>query len=123
MIHEDGVVQKVLDFQSSTRLYLPTRQCENTYSSCINANVIAIMEWPPNSPDINPIREHLWHCLKTQLHKRFPDTPLLGGGTVRQSLEERLIVVWENIVRERLDKLRPRRVHALYKAKGWYTPY
>lgn len=69
----------------------------------LQENSITIMEWPPNSPDMNPI-EHLWHCLRTQLHKQFPDTPLLGGGpdTVRQSLEERLIVVWESIVRERL---------------------
>jgi len=90
-------------------------------------NAITIMEWPPNSPEMNPI-EHLWHCLKTQLHRQFPDPPLLGGGpdTVRQSLEERLIVVWESIVHERLDKLiasMPCRVHALYEAKGWYTPY
>jgi len=27
-----------------------------------------VMEWPPNSPDINPI-EHMWHELKAALHK------------------------------------------------------
>ena len=40
---------------------------------------IIVMEWLLNSPNMNPI-EHLWYCLKTQLHKRFPDTPILRGG-------------------------------------------
>jgi len=88
---------------------------------------VIVMEWPPNSPDMNPI-EHVWHCLKTTLHRQFPDTPLLGGApdTVRRSLGERLIVVWDSIGAERLDRLiasMPRRVRALYEAKGWYTPY
>jgi len=29
---------------------------------------ITVMEWPPNSLDMNPIK-HLWHCLKTALHR------------------------------------------------------
>ena len=53
-----------------------------------------LMEWPPNSPDMNPI-EHLWRVLKASLHKRFPDTSVLRGGPekVREVLEERLKVV------------------------------
>ena len=47
------------------------------------------MEWPPNSPDMNPI-EHIWRVLKAALHKRYPDTNMLSGGPekVRQQLEE-----------------------------------
>ena len=50
-----------------------------------------VMEWPPNSPDMNPI-EHMWRVLKAALHKRFPDTSTLRGGPekVREVLKERL---------------------------------
>ena len=85
------------------------------------------MEWPPNSPDMNPI-EHLWRVLKASLHKRFPDTSVLHGGSekVREVLEERLKVVWKEIGPEVLANLvesMPRRVAALYAAQGWYTAY
>jgi DDE superfamily endonuclease len=88
---------------------------------------IIVMEWPPNSPDMNPI-EHLWHCLKTQLHKGFPDTPILRGGpeTIKRVLEERLKVVWGDISKDRLETLilsMPHRARVLYEAKGWHTQY
>jgi hypothetical protein len=84
----------------------------------LQENAITIIAWPPNSPDMSPIK-HLWHCLKTQLHRLFSDMPLLSGGpdTVCQSLEKRLTVVWESIGAERLDKLidsMPHRVHVFY---------
>ena len=37
---------------------------------------ILLMEWPPNSPDMNPI-EHIWDHIKRELHKRYPDTNTL----------------------------------------------
>lgn len=86
-----------------------------------------IMEWPPNSPDMNPI-EHLWRCLKAALHHRYPDTATMRGGpeTVRQILEVRLKEVWADLGPELLDNLiksMPRRVRCLWTVKGWHTPY
>jgi transposase len=86
-----------------------------------------VMEWPPNSPDMNPI-EHMWRVLKAALHKRFPDTSTLRGGPekVREVLEQRLKVVWQDIGADVLTNLvesMPRRVAVLYAAKGWYTSY
>jgi hypothetical protein len=86
-----------------------------------------VMEWPPNSPDMNPI-EHMWRVLKAALHKRYPDTSTLRGGPekVRQVLEERLQIVWEEIKVEVLANLVEsmiQRAAALYAVKGWYTPY
>jgi transposase len=86
-----------------------------------------LMEWPPNSPDMNPI-EHLWRVLKAKLHSKYPDTRVLRGGPekVREVLEERLKEVWLEIeldVLEGLIQSMLSRVEALCKAKGWYTHY
>lgn len=86
-----------------------------------------VMEWPPNSPDMNPI-EHMWRVLKAALHKRYPDTNVLRGGPekVRQVLEERLKVVWNEIAEEVLANLvesMTSRAAALCAARGWYTSY
>jgi len=85
------------------------------------------MEWPAKSPDMNPI-EHLWWCLKAELHKRYLDTAVLHGGPerVREQLEEILKEVWADIGRDRLLRLiasMPSCVLELYQAKGWYTSY
>ena len=85
------------------------------------------MEWPPNSPDMNPI-EHLWRVLKAALHKRYPDTRTLPGGpeAVREVLEQRLKEVWQEIGPEVLTVLinsMPSRVKEMYQARGWYTHY
>lgn len=88
---------------------------------------ISVMEWPPNSPDMNPI-EHIWRALKAALYARFPDTVAIHGGpeTVRKELGRRLQIIWDNLEPEVFDSLimsMPRRVAALYNAKGWYTRF
>jgi hypothetical protein len=85
------------------------------------------MEWPPNSPDMNPI-EHMWLRLKNSLYRKYPDTKFVPGGpeTVRKVLEERLTDIWADIEAEAFESLvesMPRRVADLLAAKGWYTGY
>jgi transposase len=41
------------------------------------------MEWPANSPDLNPI-ENVWRLLKYRVGRRFPKT----ADQVRQFIEE-----------------------------------
>ena len=58
-------------------------------------NNIQVMEWPLNSPDLNPI-ENCWKRLKEKLHQRFPNIHKTKGGpdTIRRCLVEALDVVW-----------------------------
>ena len=88
---------------------------------------LKLMQWPPNSPDMNPI-EHLWERLKRELHQRYPDTFSLKGSpeSIKATLRQRLYEVWWDIGEDALNSLiesMPRRVKALLKAGGWYTEF
>jgi len=84
------------------------------------------MEWPPNSPDLNPI-EHCWKRVKEKLHQCFPNIHKTKGGpdTVRKHLAEALNQVWAQDIEgeflERLWESLPNRVAAVLDARGWYT--
>jgi len=83
------------------------------------------MDWPPNSPDLNPI-EKLWVTLKRELHRRYPDTATFKGSAkaIKAMLRERLMDVWWDIGAEVLNELvesMPDRVNAVWHARGWYT--
>jgi len=87
----------------------------------------SLMQWPPNSPDLNPI-EHVWAHLKRELHQRYPDTKSLCGGpdTIRRTLRTRLTEVWRDIGEGVLSPLinsMPHRVQTVLGAQGWYTHY
>ena len=86
-----------------------------------------IMNWPPCSPDLNPI-ENLWAVLKLELHRRYPDTKYLHGSpdAIKAVLKERLYEVWWDIGEEVLNRLiesMPERVQAVIEADGWYTRF
>lgn len=78
-----------------------------------------VLDWPPQSPDLNPI-EHLWDYFKRRLSD-FPTTP-----TSIRELWERTEQVWNEITPEKcldlIDSM-PRRIKAVLKAKGGYTSY
>lgn len=80
-------------------------------------NNIDLLDWPAQSPDLNPI-EHLWDALGRQIGSRaFPNNEKLW-----QHLQEQ----WQLIPRVYISKLvesMPRRVDAVIKARGGYTRY
>jgi transposase len=88
---------------------------------------IQVEDWPPYSPDLNPI-EHVWVELKRRLHSKDPDIGNSKGGPEKEKarLAEVLPYIWEEIPEASFQKLwksMPDRVAAVIDAKGWYTRY
>jgi transposase len=88
---------------------------------------IVVVEWPPYSPDLNPI-EHVWARLKAWVYKHHPELLKLISDT--QANRDKLLAVlqeaWEALPKDFFTKLiesMTRRVKAVKKAKGWYTKY
>jgi len=85
------------------------------------------LEWPPYSPDLNPI-EHLWFRLKQLVYNVRPDIEQVRGDAerVREALYEALERAWTMIPEELLlDLVRSieKRVQAVIQAEGWYIKY
>jgi transposase len=75
------------------------------------------MEWPANSPDLNPI-ENVWRLLKYRVGRRFPKT----AAQVRQFIEEE----WANLQvsdYEHYINEMPDRVEAVIAANGGHTKW
>lgn len=118
---------KPCEFQQDNALPHVADITRNWFKSITEKYGLKPMEWPPNSPDMNPI-EHLWEVLKLELHRRYPDTCSLKGSPefIKTTLQQRLHEVWWDIGVDILNSLvenMPERVNALLKARGWYTEF
>lgn len=87
---------------------------------------IEVIEWPPHSPDLNPI-EHVWKALKGHLTKITPNLQAFKNNKASIAfIKAQLQIAWNAIPQEQTDHLimsLPRRLKAVIKAKGWYTKY
>ena len=96
----------------------PKHTCKRVKSWLANQG-IEVLDWPAQSPDLNPI-EHLWHHLK----KRLREYEEPAGGV--EELWRRTEVEWEKIAKQKCQDLiqsMPRRIAAVLRAKGGYTKY
>ena len=85
----------------------------------IQQNGIQVLDWPAQSPDLNPI-EMLWINLK----RRLANYEEISKGV--QELWERVEVEWDKIPKEdclNLIESMPKRIAEVLKAKGGYTIY
>lgn len=81
---------------------------------------IEVMKWPPQSPDLNPI-EHLWYHMKTALSSAYNTIP-----KSQSELLQRCEATWADIAPQVCQKYiesMPRRIEAVWKAKGGNTKY
>lgn len=87
---------------------------------------IEYIDWPPHSPDLNPI-EHVWRHLKDKLVALFPHLHELSDNeAAREELRAAMKVAWAAIPQDlirRLIESMPRRLLAVKRARGWYTKY
>lgn len=84
----------------------------------LDQNQIESVEWPGNSPDLNPI-ENLWGILKHKIRKTTIFT--------KRTLIEKIIYTWnyqiEKSVLRKLSDSMTTRIHNLIKNKGQMTKY
>ena len=84
----------------------------------LKSKKIRILDWPGNSPDLNPI-ENLWSILKDKVSEKQP--------TSAKMLEQAIKEVWvrelSNEYCQSLVESMPRRLEAVIKAKGGPTKY
>jgi transposase len=116
MANEDGI------FQQDNA---PTHTAHLVREALQEMN-IEVMEWPPHSPDLNPI-ENLWALLKASIYKLRPDLiDMRNNNETKAILVETAQQAWDELDLHHfshLSETMPHRVEAIIESQGWYTPY
>ncbi len=85
--------------------------------SWFNDHGVTVLDWPANSPDLNPI-ENLWGTVKRKMRDTRPNNADDLKATVKET--------WASIPPQQCHKLitsMPRQIEAVIKAKGAPTKY
>ncbi len=85
--------------------------------SWFNDHGVTVLDWPANSPDVNPI-ENLWGIVKRKMRDTRPNNA--------DDLKAAIKAIWASITPEQCHRLiasMPRRNDAVIHAKGGLTKY
>jgi len=85
--------------------------------SWFNDHGVTVLDWPANSPDLNPI-ENLWGIVKRKMRDTRPNNA--------DDLKAAIKATWASITPEQCHRLiasMPRRIDAVIHAKGGPTKY
>jgi transposase len=114
-MEESGIPQDDIIFQQDNDPKHTSRRAQRWFEE----QDIKLLDWPAQSPDLNPI-EHTWNHLKKCL-SGYPSAP-----TGVHQLWERVEEQWGEISVEECQKWiesMPRRIQAVIKVKGGHTKY
>ncbi len=106
---------KFLMYVSIRIWHLPT--LPKAPKSWLNHHGVVVLDWPANSPDLNPV-ENLWGIVKRKMRNKRPKNADELKATVKET--------WASISSPQCHKLitsMPRRIKAVIKAKGAFTKY
>jgi hypothetical protein len=89
----------------------------DTTQAWLRTKHITVLDWPPQSPDLNPI-ENLWSFLDQRAKLRRPNSDEELFDTLKQCW----CAIDEDILRNLADSM-PRRLQAVIDNNGWQTKY
>ena len=94
-----------------------TKHTAKTTKECFKSNKWNVMQWPSQSPDLNPT-EHAFHLLKTKLKGKCPKN--------KQELQSVAAEAWQSVTRDETQRLVmsvPSRLQPVVDCRRFATKY